>query len=1057
VDEEEAVAVERRRRRWPRAVAALLLLLLLLFLIALVLRFTIAEEMIERELRERDVRATYDITRIGFRTHRLENVVLGDPDDPDLTARWVEVEIGLGFHRPLVEMIRARGVRMRGRVVDGRVSLGEIDKLRPPPTDEPFRLPDQAVDLADAGLLLETPAGPVGIGVHGRGNLADGFRGHVAAVAHGLDLGACRLVAPRALVQVSVRRERPTVRGPLQAAEGGCGETFDVVRPHLGLDLTLTEGFDGWTGAADMRSLAVRAGPQALGGFTGRLTFRGDGRNTVGRVDAAAARAVTSSFQAGRTSLSGGYAFSPARGELAFAGDAAIAGLVPRPGMTQPVTTVLRSLGGTPLDPIGEALAAAIDRAARGGADARAQVRLVNAPRYGAIRFERLRAVSRSGLRVGIEGERGLTYFWPDGAIRLEGDLALTGAGFPDARFRISQPRGGGPIRGIGRVAPIAVPGARLELGEIRFDAAADGATRFDTVATMTGPFGGGRVERLNLPVRGRFGRGGFTINEGCVEAGIGLLHIDGFRLGPNRLPVCPTGRALIWRAPGDRVRGGGLIRQPRFGGTLSGTPITIAGDTLRFDIAGPDLAATNLRVGLGRAPWVNRFAASSFTALFGPRGPKGRYEGLSGQIAGVPLLFSEGSGRWQLHGGELLLQGRQQVADEADPPRFYPLVSDDFRLTLIDNVIRARAGLRHPATGTLVTNAAVRHDLGTEHGEAVLDVPGLAFGEGFQPDDITPLTVGVVALVDGTVTGRGRIEWGPGFTTSTGRFSTQGMNLAAPFGPVEGLTTSITFTDLLGLVSAPGQVAEVGVIRTGIDVFDGLIRYQLLSDNRVRIEGGRWPFAGGELFLEETVLDFGRTSTHRLTFRVVGMQAANFIQQMEFGNIAATGTFDGIIPMEFDIRGGRIVGGRLEAREPGGTLSYIGELTDRDLGTWGKLAFDALKSLRYSRFIINLDGHLDGEFLTRIQLDGIARDPQLAAPAGGGIAGMVARRALSQLARIPFRFNIRIQGPFRALIGTARSFEDPSLLIQPVLPEELRGLPTTSSNVQRDESEIER
>jgi hypothetical protein len=160
----------------------------------------------------------------------------------------------------------------------------------------------------------------------------------------------------------------------------------------------------------------------------------------------------------------------------------------------------------------------------------------------------------------------------------------------------------------------------------------------------------------------------------------------------------------------------------------------------------------------------------------------------------------------------------------------------------------------------------------------------------------------------------------------------------------------------------------------------------------------------------------------------------------MEFSNISATGTFDGIIPMVFDQGGGRIVGGRLTARPEGGTLSYIGELTDKQLGVYGKLAFDALKSLRYSKLSIRLDGALDGEFVAGIELDGVARDPVLTtAPTGSGVSGLVVRRTLGQLRKIPFEFNITVRGPFRSLLATMRSFEDPTNLIQSVLPEKLR------------------
>jgi hypothetical protein len=670
------------------------------------------------------------------------------------------------------------------------------------------------------------------------------------------------------------------------------------------------------------------------------------------------------------------------------------------------------------------------------------------------VRFERLSAAGREGARLALSGGNGLNYNWSTGTVGVDGDLSLSGGGFPGARFSLAQPKPGGPIRGVGRVDPMSAGGARLALGEIRFTAAPGGTTSIDTVATIDGPFGGGRVAGLNLPIRGRFGRGDFAFGETCITAGFRALQAGSLRLGPTRLPLCPTGRALVWQGARGGVQGGASVRQLGLSGRLGQSALAVTASAFRFGLAVPDFTGSGVTVRLGQGSSLNRLDLASLSGRLAGRGATGAFAGLSGKLANVPLLLSEGQGSWQVQGSRLALGGHLRIADANNPERFLPLVTDDFRLALADNRIEATGALNDPETGTHVLDARIAHSLATGRGSALLEVPGIAFTDKFQPEALTPLTTGIIALVRGSVRGSGEIAWDEKGASSTGTFTTEGMDFAASFGPVEGLATTIRFTDLLGLTTAPDQLATTRLIRTGIDVLDGQIRYQLLPDLRVRVQSGRWPFCGGWLVLEETILDFSRPTAKQLTFRVEGMDAARFVQQMEFSNISATGTFDGTIPMVFDERGGRIVGGRLVARGPGGMLSYIGELTDKELGVYGKLAFDALKSLRYDRLVISLDGSLEGEFVAGIKLDGIARDPALVAgPPGGGLRGMVARRALTQVARIPFKFNITVKGPFRTLLATTRSLEDPTNLIQSVLPDLLRNQPTTTT-VQPQESE---
>ncbi len=102
----------------------------------------------------------------------------------------------------------------------------------------------------------------------------------------------------------------------------------------------------------------------------------------------------------------------------------------------------------------------------------------------------------------------------------------------------------------------------------------------------------------------------------------------------------------------------------------------------------------------------------------------------------------------------------RPTLSDRDADPRFYPLRSNDVHLTIGGDYVRATGSLHQPQTGTLVTNVDIEHNSPTDSGHALLDVPGVAFGPNLQPDQLTRLTEGVVALVNGTVRGQGQINW---------------------------------------------------------------------------------------------------------------------------------------------------------------------------------------------------------------------------------------------------------------------------------------------------------
>ena len=121
--------------------------------------------------------------------------------------------------------------------------------------------------------------------------------------------------------------------------------------------------------------------------------------------------------------------------------------------------------------------------------------------------------------------------------------------------------------------------------------------------------------------------------------------------------------------------------------------------------------------------------------------------------------------------------------------------------------------------------------------------------------------------------------------------------------------------------------------------------------------------------------------------------------------------------------------------------LQYNGVINRANIGLIGKVAFDALRDLRFKSMIIRLDGYLDGEFATRLTIEGV----------GLGQTN-TAKIIRSITAKLPLKFNVTIKGPFRALIATAKSFRDPRNIIGDTLPVPLDDIPGIVTEVRRTE-----
>ena len=1036
------------RRRSPLLWISLIALGVLIAVLigAWIERRPIAEHFIEQELARRNVRATYKIESIGLHNQIIRDVVIGDPASPDLTARYAKIQMRILWNGGVeVYRIAARGVRLRGELRrGGTVSWGEIDKLLPPPSGKPFRLPDIAVDLADAAVALKTPFGNLGFAVKGAGNLTGGFKGRLALAGPKLVTGACELDSLRGNVALGVEARRPHVTGPISAARFVCPKSrMAMIGPRLDLHSGFSEAFGRFDGTGRLTLASLSAGDNKLANLIANIGFKGSASDAMGTVKLSAQRGRLGSIFADATRLDGRYRLWAERGELALLADYEAASATLAPTMVAPLVAPLSSAKGTPLGPIGGAIAAAIRRTSS-NFNASGHLRLANLRDGGGVRIETADAQSMSGGRVTVSGGDGITYYWPDGKFRIDGNIATSGGGLPRAQIVLRQPRQGGSMSGEARIAPYSVGGSRLAVAPVTFRAGPGGSTAVNTLAVLDGPFSGGFVRGLRIPISGTIGgkSGGFAFGRGCIAARFQSLTAGKLRLGAASIPLCATGPAILYKNGRGPVIIGAAARNLRLDGTLGKSPFALRAAQARF-FGGNRFATNGLGLQLGRSQSPVKLTATTLSGMLAKGGATGNFGGATALIGRVPVKLSGAAGKFNFHGGALAIDGSSTVSDLADPTRFYPLASNDLYFRLANDLIKANGSLHHPGSGTLVTNVAITHRLSSGDGDAILDVPGIHFGNNIQPEQLTRLTEGVIALVNGTVQGQGRINWrGDGSVTSTGDFSTDGTDLAATFGPVTGLKGTIHFTDLLALETAPGQTFTVASINPGILVENGEIHYQVLSSQLVKVERGEWPFMGGRLILRETVLNFAKSTPKRLTFEVVGFDSNAFVSTLGFKEIAATGLFDGVLPMFFDDTGGRIVGGRLDSRDPGGTLSYEGVVSRANLGFFGGLAFDALRSLRYRNMIVRLDGDLAGEFATRLTIDQVAL----------GQSNNTQRLLRSAVKRVPFKFNVTIKGPFRSLIATAKSVSDPRSVIRDVLPVPIDQIPGVVTEVRRRE-----
>ena len=1024
----EAIPPERQVRAWQRmawplrAVLYGLAVLGLVGLIAWTQREDIARNFIGNALESRGIQARYDIESIGVGRQTVRNLVLGDPARPDATIDRLSLDISGGLFGLSIDRVIVEGLRGYGRLENGRVSFGTLDKILYTDSQEPFSLPRLDLTLRDARLRIESPYGTLGVKAAGSGNLRGGFEGSLAAIGARMAYQGCTIDRPSLFGTIRIAGQRPAFRGPVRFAGLACETGGVAIGPSsLALRAGANVALDRIEGTIVPASGAIRAGAFASNGLTGRLGFAYAAQQIDATINLALADAGGTGIGFDRFAASGKGVLrlaGPAPG-YSFEGDVRGERLAVDWQRLGALDRAVDASAGLPIGPLVARMAAAARRALP-GSDLAMAVNARGSDRALAVDVPRLSLTGAKGER--LLGGNSLTLRRADGALQLAGNIATGGVGLPVAQLRI-VPRGQGAYALRLAMEEYRAGGASLALPQLEAQWNGRGGLVFTGAARLSGPIPGGSVQGLVLPLQGRWSEGGgASLFDRCQTLRFDQLRLSTFSSARQAVTLCPRrGAPMIRSGPRGLVMAANLASATQLRGRIGGSDMQLAIGAMQLDFPGA-ARLSDVDLLIGAAQSGTHIKAGEFSVDLG-RALGGRYAEAEATIGAVPLLLTRGSGSWSFADSVLGVAGDEWLLrDRQVPARFQPLVTDDMRLTLADGQIAVSGTLDEPQTQRQVLRVGIAHDLAAVTGHADLFVDAMTFDDQLQPEMISNIALGIIANTRGTVSGTGRIDWtAAGVASSTGRFRTDSLDFAAAFGPVTGLSGDIAFTDLLGLETGPGQLVRLAEVNPGFAVYSGAIRYQLLPNFRMQVEGGEWPFAGGRLLLDPGTIDLVSEEPRRLVFRVDRVDAAQFLSGFDFENINATGHFAGVIPIIFDKDGGHVRGGRLEVIEDGGTLAYVGELTYEDLGTMANFAFNALRSLRYKYLIIEMDGELAGEVITRIRFDGLSQ--------GEGASRNFLTR---QVEKLPLQFNVTISAPFLQLITSARSLYDTQYITDP-------------------------
>ncbi len=508
---------------------------------------------------------------------------------------------------------------------------------------------------------------------------------------------------------------------------------------------------------------------------------------------------------------------------------------------------------------------------------------------------------------------------------------------------------------------------------------------------TIDGQLPGARLSATSLfggidAVRGVEGWRIQTRGARCLGLDTAGATFQSVRLGQVAIALCPEdGRFLQQRGghPEGVVSIGNLVLP--FSTIRASGDIAMEAARLEWVMDGglyTRLSASNLAFGLetggetlqidARAPTLEASAGPGPLQIAGGL----RDIALAGSL--IPANVTAASGDFVLNdsaegpGGRATLE-TVRISDPRKDPVFEPLLASA-EAELKAGIVSIGAPLRLAGTGLLIGRGNLQLAFPAIDGFGSFQTEQLRFRDGLlQPHDLSERLRGYFTNAQGEASASAAFRIRGGEVTGTGQASLRDFGFQTlALSRVRGVNTTVMFDSLFPLSTPPAQVFTVAEIDPGISLNSGEVRFQLVEGREARLEAARWPFAGGELFVEPSIWQVAG-GRNMVAVRIESASLGALSEELSVPGLVAEGTVSGRFPVEFSGGNVFIRDARLVADDNGGRLSYTGRIADQASSTDENvaLAFRALEDFDFRVLEIGADGDVTGDIVLRARLLG--------------------------------------------------------------------------------------